>query len=97
MATYDKGDLVQVLATFKNVSTGAVLDPTTVFLKVCYPDNTESTYRYLVDAGLTRVSAGVYQYNIDANQHGQYHYRWYSTGTGQASEPQSFYVKDVPC
>jgi len=97
MATYDQGDLVQVTATFTDGNTGAVFNPTNVFLKLCLPDNTEITYQYTVDAEITRVSTGVYRCNIDANQAGKYHYRWYSTGTGQASEPQSFYVKEEPC
>ena len=97
MATYDQGDLVQVTATFKNASTGAVLDPTAVYLKVCAPDHTETIYQYGVGATISRVSTGVYRANIDASQYGKYQYRWYSTGNGQASEPQSFYVKEVPC
>lgn len=92
MTTYDRGDLVGVQATFKTAD-GTLVDPTAVTFMVRNPDDRVTTFVYGTDSDLTRISAGFYQCVLDINKAGTWHYRWASTGTGQAAEEGSFIVR----
>jgi len=76
---FDIGDLVRVSAAFTD-SAGMAAGTTT-------------TLTYGVDAALVRDSAGNYHADISATDDGDWHYRWYSTGSGQASEEHWFRVR----
>lgn len=93
---YEKGDLVYVQGTFTDpLNSDAAVDPTAVYVTFKDPSGNVTTYQYGVDAELTKASTGVYRANIDADEAGMWYYRWYSTGTGQASEPGHFKVRET--
>jgi len=89
--THDKGDLIRVTGTFTD-SAGTVQDPTAVYCKYRTPSRTTTTLQYSVDVALKRLSAGIYYVDISATEAGTWHYRFYSTGTGQAAGESSFFV-----
>lgn len=93
MNQYSKGDLVRCSASFAT-SAGAATNPTAVLFQVKTPAGSTTTYTYGTDAQLVRASTGNYYVDVDASQVGTYHYRFYSTGTGQAADEGSFRVKD---
>jgi len=88
---FDKGDLVRCTGTFTN-GAGAGVDPTAVLFKVKMPGGTITTYTYGTGAEVVRDSTGVYHVDVDANAAGEWYYRFYSTGTGQAAEEARFSV-----
>lgn len=90
--TYDVGDDVEVIGEFRDGTTGALLDPTTVKLTILRPDGYISTMVYGTDA-ITKSAVGIYKYVVDATLHGTWKYRWFSTGTGKAAEEGSFNVR----
>lgn len=92
MNAYDKGDLVRCSAAYTD-SDGAAQDPTAVYFKFKTPSGVTTTYTYLTDSQLERVSAGNYRVDLDANEIGIWSYRFYATGTGQASGEHQFSVK----
>lgn len=83
--TYDIGDLVRVSAVFTN-SAGTAIDPTAVYVKYRTPAGVTTTLTYGVDVALVKDSVGHYHADISITAAGTWRYRWYSTGTGQASE-----------
>jgi hypothetical protein len=89
---YDLGDLVRCSAPFTNTA-GTAIDPTAVFFKAKDPEGTAvGPYTYGVDAALVKDSTGNYHVDLDASKPGTWYYRFYSTGTGQASAEGSFTV-----
>lgn len=90
--TYDIGDVPHVRVEFKNES-GTLIDPTAVYLKYRDPAGMTTTLTYGVDAALVRESLGIYYAAIPITASGDWHYRWYSTGSGQASEEHWFRVR----
>jgi hypothetical protein len=92
MATYDRGDLVRLTATF-TVSSVAT-DPTSVVLYVRSPTGTLTTLTYGVDGAVVKVSTGVYRYDYSASAVGNVTFRWASTGVAQAASQDSFFVYD---
>ncbi|MCI0420075.1 MAG: hypothetical protein L0312_12765 [Acidobacteria bacterium] len=90
---YDKGDIVRVSGAFTN-DAGVAQDPTTVIFRFVNPAGTSTTYTFGVDGALVKDSIGNYHVDIDANAEGDWHYRWESTGTGQAADEGQFRVDD---
>lgn len=88
---YDLGDLLRVTGTFTN-SAGTVQDPTVVKFAFKNPAGSVTTYTYGTDAELVKSSTGIYYVDVNCSSAGTYFVRWYSTGTGQASEEDMFYV-----
>lgn len=89
--SYDKGDLVRCIGTFKDLD-GAALDPTSVTFKLENPSGAVTTYVYGIDAQLVKTATGIYRVDVDASSPGRYWYKFYSTGTGQAAEEKDFAV-----
>jgi hypothetical protein len=89
--TYDKGDLVRLSASFTTAA-GAALDPTVVICQVKSPAGTTTSYTYGVGETIMRESMGHYHIDLSASIAGTWHYRWYSTGTGQAADEGYFTV-----
>ena len=89
-SAYDVGDLVRCTGTF--ASSGSNVNPSTVMFKVKSPAGTVTTYTYGTDAALVRDSTGVYHVDVDAAMAGEYAYRFWSTGTGQAAAEKQFLV-----
>jgi hypothetical protein len=91
MDTYALGNLVRVSAAFTN-SVGAAVDPAVVKCQVRTPDGTVTTYTYGTDAEVIKSATGAYYLDVDAATAGEWRYRWYSTGSGQAADEGRFYV-----
>ena len=92
MATYDKGDYVRLTGTWRD-DANALVDPTTVTLKIQNPDGTITSITY--DSGaVVRDSVGVFHYDFLPSTFGSYVYRWEGTGNAIASGQGSFYVED---
>jgi len=88
---FDKGDLVRIYAKFR--SGGAYVDPTTVKVSVKDPSGTSTDYLYSL-AEVTKESTGVYYKDLSADLVGTYYVRTVTTGTYQAAQEDSFYVRD---
>lgn len=88
---YHVGDLVRIDGDFKD-DAGALQDPTGLSFKFEDPSGNETTYVYLTDAELVRDGTGEFHVDIDADEVGDWHYKWLATGTGQAAEPGQFKV-----
>lgn len=90
---YNVGDLVTVSGALTD-SDGTALDATAVFAEYKDPSGNVVSLDYGADAELVKDSTGNYHVDIDADEAGWWHWRFYSTGIGQAAhDPQSFYVK----
>ena len=92
MAEYDKGDLVVCSGSFKN-SAGTLIDPTTVAFHYKLENGTSASYLYGTDAELVKDAVGIYHANLSAGSPGTWYFRFVSTGTGQAAEESSYYIK----
>ncbi len=90
--SYDKGDLVRCTGAFTTTA-GAAMDPAAVFFKFRDPNGVVVTYTYGVDGSLVKDSTGNYHADIDAAIAGEWIYKFYSTGNGQAAETGSFTVE----
>ena len=89
---YEIGQIVRMTGTFTD-SDGNAQDPTEVYLDLLEPDETASTLQYGVDAGMTKSATGIYYFDQAIDQDGFWYYRWYSTGTGEASDESYFRVR----
>ncbi len=98
--THDLGDLVR-LSTFdadhpddgfmdENLET--LMDPDVVKLNIRSPAGTVTTLTYGTDA-IIKDAAGQYHYDMSADESGEWRYRWWSTGNGQAAEERRFMVR----
>lgn len=92
MNGYVLGNLVRVSVTFVN-SVGAAVDPATVKLQVCPPAGATTTYTYGADAAVVKAATGSYYLDVDANTIGEWSFRWYSIGSGQAAAESGFVVQ----
>jgi hypothetical protein len=92
---YDKGDLVQLPASFVNDSNVAT-DPTGVSVKVMKPDGTTVTYTYLTDVEVVKDSTGNYHLDLAISLAGVYKYKWFGTGAVTTAEGGQFTVKPSP-
>lgn len=88
---YEKDQLVRVSAAY-TTQAGSGQDPDNVFLDITDPDGVVTTYEYLVDAEIVRSSLGAFYADISVGTSGAWRYKWYSTGSGQASERHTFHV-----
>lgn len=91
--SYDYGDLIRCTGTFTD-SDGNAQDPAVVKFTFIDPGGTSTTYIYSTDPELVKDSTGVYHVDVDADEVGQFHYRFYSTGAGQAADEGWFRVED---
>lgn len=90
---YNLGTLVRVRAPFKVAGDDSAIDPDAVMLSVRTPLGAVATYTYGEDAQIERDDTGIYHAEIDASVAGAWHYRWWSTGNGQAAEEKRFTVR----
>ena len=93
MNSYDLGNLVRVSATFRD-SSNALVDPAVVKCQVRASSGTITTYTYGASPELVREGAGVYWLDVDASAAGEWRYRWFSTGTGQAAAEDLFAIRN---
>lgn len=97
MNTYDLGDLVTVRAVFKDPTEDpeVVQDPDTVSLSVTTPSGIVTTYVYNTDDEVVKDDTGMYSSEIDCEEAGFWHYRWWSSGVGQAAQEARFEVRSA--
>ncbi len=93
--TYQYGNLIRVSAAFTSFSTGMPLDPDVVKLAVRVGIGQITTYTFGTGGEIVKDSTGNYHADLDVETSGQWYYRWFSTGNGQASLEQSFLVSEV--
>ena len=88
---YDIGDTV-TLASSIAATSGGMIDPTSLFLTLKWPDGSVGSWDY---GDFTKVATGHYEFNVNClNLSGHYYQRWSSTGSGQAAEVGNFRVRD---
>lgn len=89
---YQVGDDVRCTGTFED-SDDVAIDPTAVFFLYKDPSGNVTTLEYLVDAAVVKDSTGVYHVDVDADESGDWWYRFHSTGTGKAAGEKRFRVE----
>lgn len=82
--TFGLGGTAILRGRFRDHDTGALADPSDVFLDVTAPDGTPTTYQYGVGSVISKLSTGEYKAEIPASAVGYWRYRWRSTGTANA-------------
>ena len=92
MNSYPVGNLVRVSVAFTD-SAGAAVDPTVVKVQVRNPAGTIVVATFGPDAAVVKASAGHYYLDVDASSPGEWMYRWYATGSGQAAAEGVFTVE----
>jgi hypothetical protein len=92
---YDAGDDVRVSGAFANAA-GTAIDPDAVFAQYKDPSGNVTSLEYGEDAELVRDATGSYHVDIDADEAGQWFYRFYSTGSGKAAAWKWFHVRSGP-
>jgi hypothetical protein len=93
MNTYQRGDLVRAFGVFRDIA-GKLIDPSTVRFRFTPPGASTTTYVFGADAQLVRDGLGRYRVDVDALAVGTWHYRWESSGVGQAAEEADFIVEN---
>lgn len=92
MKTFSKGSIIRCTASFREVSSGSPVDPTSVKFKVETPGGVATEYTYGVGEQVQNPAVGEYYSDVDLGFAGVWHFRFSSTGTGQAAEEDSFSV-----
>lgn len=94
MTFYDYGELAHVSTIFMD-SSGTVQDPSVVkFQYYSRALGVTTTLTYGVDAALVKISTGNYYVDVNTRESaGQFDWYFYSTGTGQAADQGTFYVR----
>lgn len=91
MNEYLRGNVVRIFGTFS--ISGTAINPTAVLVDVLKGD-VKSRFVYGENAELKLLYTGTYYLDVVADPPGLYYYLWYSSGTGQAAQQDSFVVKD---
>ena len=89
--SYDKGHLVKCAVEFKD-SASNYQDPAAVLFKFRDPSGTETSYEYGQDGELVKDDTGRYHVHVDGDAEGWWHYRFYSTGSGQSADEGEFQI-----
>lgn len=90
---YEIGALVRLTGTFTDPNNDdAAIDPTNVLLDVKEPGKDVTSYTYGVGGTIVKDSTGAYHADISVSTAGRWWYRWYSTGTAQTADEESFIV-----
>lgn len=94
--TYDIDDSVILKATVTNDS-GVATDPTDVIFDIKEPDGTIITKtRLLNPSDVTRLSAGIFEYNFKPTKSGRHYYTIEVTGTYASRDSWKFDVRYLP-
>lgn len=89
---YDRGQAVRVTALFEDED-GVDVDPATVTLTVVSPSGVTTAYQYGGSPDtVTKASVGNYYADLTADERGDWHYRWTSTGTGAGVQDAQFMI-----
>jgi len=73
---------------------GNLFDPGAIFFVYRDPSGNETEWEYGTDVQLGREDVGKYYAGVPVNEAGTWHYRFYSTGSGQAADEGSFEVAE---
>ena len=87
---YDIDSVTTLSVSFDVTSNSSPVDPTTVSLVIKAPDGTVTTVTP------TRISTGVYSYNLSLVEAGYYYYKFYGTGNLTASDDGTLFVRESP-
>lgn len=90
--TYEIGDAVRCTTSFRN-DAGQLFDPTTVKFSYKRPDETVITKIFGTDAEIVKDAVGKYRIDVAATAAGEWFYRWFSEGNGQAAAERAFKVR----
>lgn len=91
LGTFGLGSPIQIQAAF--TASGVAGDPTSVFCEITDPHGTTTTYTYNTSGTWTHTNGtGIYVLTITPTIAGTWVGRFYSTGTGQASQDFSLTV-----
>jgi len=83
--SYDKGQKIKCTGYFRNVDTGAYVDPATVTFRTKDPSGNLSAHVYLIDPNVTKTAVGKYRYDLLLDEVGTWWLRWDSTGTHEGA------------
>jgi len=92
--SYYYNDRIRIRGTFKTVTTGAVIDPTTITVRIEKADGTIVQKVYGTDVEVVKESTGVYsmELDIDLNTSGTWRYKFSGTGSAKANTIKAFPV-----
>ena len=88
---YDVGDTVRASVVFRNISTGAAADPTTITVTIVPPYGTPVTYTY-GGGQIVKDSTGNYHTDLVITTAGRWWVTWTGTGAITASTDTNFLV-----
>ena len=88
--TYDIGDVARLGATF--LVSDVATDPSTIALTVTSPSLVTTTYTY-AGGQVSKISTGVYRYDLAITESGTYQFRWVGTGSAAGAEQDSLAVR----
>ena len=87
---FNVGALPLLEGNFQDLEGGQQLDPTSVAFFMKEPDGTATSYVFGTDPELVRDSVGKFHVAWPITQSGVHHYRYESTGIGQAAKQAQF-------
>jgi hypothetical protein len=88
---YVMGNIIRCCGVFENEA-GDPIDPEHVNFKVKDPAGMITLLVFGTDVALVKDSVGNYHADVNADTHGMWFYRFYSTGEGKAADEESFSV-----
>ena len=90
---HQKDDLVRISASFSNLEEVAV-DPDTITLEVMDPSGNIDSYHFESSpTDIVKSATGSYHKDIEADEAGDWHYWWQSTGSGEGTQSGQFVVE----
>lgn len=83
--SYFEGQKIKCTGFFRNVDTGAYVDPAVVTFRTKDPSNNLSAHQFGVDPNVTKTAIGKYRYDLLLDEGGTWYLRWDSTGTHEGA------------
>lgn len=92
VTAYDQNDTRRLSIAFTNIAAAAT-DPTTVTFIMREPDGVLTTYVYVTDAELVKLSTGNFYVDWPIAKPGRHTFRWIGTGSVAAAEAGEFFAR----
>lgn len=89
---YYYGTKIRCKGTFSDAD-GDEQDPENVYFQFIEPEQDAVSYEYGVDPEVVKEATGIYYVDLDGSTIGDWKYRFYSTGVGQAASEATFTVR----
>ena len=89
---YDIGDVTRLSVSFTDLS-NVTVDPSSVMLKIREPNAVILQQSYPTNDTIIKDSVGNYHMDYLISKDGLHNYKWVGSGTVNASEKDSFFVK----